>query len=60
MAGLNLLYCLPEPISRLQECICDRWRLQTSTATQNPSPTYMALTTRAADYVVSELKKKNL
>ena len=32
----------------------------TSTATQNPSLTYMALTVRAADYAVKELKKKNL
>jgi choline dehydrogenase-like flavoprotein len=32
----------------------------TSTATQNPSLTYMALTARAADFAVSELKKRNL
>lgn len=32
----------------------------TSTATQNPSLTYMALTARAADHAVTELKKKNL
>ena len=32
----------------------------TSTSTQNPSLTYMALTARAADYAVSELKKGNL
>ncbi|GAB3495196.1 GMC family oxidoreductase [Spirosoma knui] len=32
----------------------------TSTATQNPSLTYMAFTARAADFAVSELKKKNL
>lgn len=32
----------------------------TSTSTQNPSLTYMAFTARAADYAVSELKKKNL
>lgn len=32
----------------------------TSTATQNPSLTYMALTARAADYAVKELKKRNL
>jgi choline dehydrogenase-like flavoprotein len=32
----------------------------TSTATQNPSLTYMALTARAADYAVSELKKGNI
>ncbi len=31
-----------------------------STACQNPSLTYMALTARAADYAVSELKKQNL
>ncbi len=32
----------------------------TSTSTQNPSLTYMALTARAVDYAVSELKKQNL
>jgi choline dehydrogenase-like flavoprotein len=32
----------------------------TSSANQNPSVTYMALTARAVDYAVSELKKKNL
>jgi choline dehydrogenase-like flavoprotein len=32
----------------------------TSTATQNPSLTYMALTARAADFAVNELKKQNL
>jgi choline dehydrogenase-like flavoprotein len=32
----------------------------TSTACQNPSLTYMALTARAVDYAVSELKKMNL
>jgi choline dehydrogenase-like flavoprotein len=32
----------------------------TSTACQNPSITYMALTARAADYAVRELKKQNL
>lgn len=32
----------------------------TSTATQNPSLTYMALTARAVDYAVKELKKRNL
>ncbi|HET7896198.1 MAG TPA: GMC family oxidoreductase, partial [Flavisolibacter sp.] len=32
----------------------------TSTSTQNPSLTYMALSARAADYAVSELKKGNL
>lgn len=31
-----------------------------STACQNPSITYMALTARACDYAVKELKKKNL
>jgi choline dehydrogenase-like flavoprotein len=32
----------------------------TSSACQNPSLTYMALTARAADYAVNELKKQNL
>jgi choline dehydrogenase-like flavoprotein len=32
----------------------------TSTSTQNPSLTYMALTARAADYAVKELKAKRL
>lgn len=32
----------------------------TSSASQNPSLTYMALTARACDYAVSELKKMNL
>ena len=32
----------------------------TSSACQNPSLTYMALTARAADYAVNELKKGNL
>jgi choline dehydrogenase-like flavoprotein len=32
----------------------------TSTACQNPSLTYMALTARAADYAVRELKKQNI
>ena len=32
----------------------------TSSACQNPSITYMALTARAADYAISELKKGNL
>lgn len=32
----------------------------TSSACQNPSLTYMALTARAADYAVSELKKGNI
>ncbi len=32
----------------------------TSSACQNPSLTYMAITARAADYAVSELKKGNL
>jgi hypothetical protein len=31
-----------------------------STACQNPSLTYMALTARAADYAVQELKRQNL
>jgi choline dehydrogenase-like flavoprotein len=32
----------------------------TSVSTQNPSLTFMALTARAADYAVKELKKRNL
>lgn len=32
----------------------------TSSANQNPSITYMALTARAAEYAVSELKKRNI
>jgi choline dehydrogenase-like flavoprotein len=32
----------------------------TSTSTQNPSLTYMAITARAADYALSQLKKGNL
>jgi choline dehydrogenase-like flavoprotein len=32
----------------------------TSSACQNPSLTYMAITARAADYAVAELKKRNL
>ncbi len=32
----------------------------TSSACQNPSLTYMALTARACDYAVNELKKRNL
>jgi choline dehydrogenase-like flavoprotein len=32
----------------------------TSTSTQNPSLTYMALTARAVDYAVSEMKKGNI
>jgi choline dehydrogenase-like flavoprotein len=32
----------------------------TSTSTQNPSLTYMALTARAADFAVRELKKGNI
>ncbi|TDS11676.1 GMC oxidoreductase [Sphingobacterium paludis] len=32
----------------------------TSSACQNPSLTYMAMTARAADYAVSELKKNNI
>jgi hypothetical protein len=32
----------------------------TSTSTQNPSLTFMALTARAANHAVEELKKGNL
>jgi choline dehydrogenase-like flavoprotein len=31
-----------------------------SSACQNPSLTYMALTARAADFAVNELKRRNL
>jgi hypothetical protein len=31
-----------------------------STACQNPSLTYMALTARACDYAVAEMKKQDL
>jgi choline dehydrogenase-like flavoprotein len=31
-----------------------------STACQNPSLTYMAITARAADFAVNELKQRNL
>jgi hypothetical protein len=32
----------------------------TSNSTQNPSLTFMAITARAADYAVKELRKGNL
>jgi choline dehydrogenase-like flavoprotein len=32
----------------------------TSTSTQNPSLTYMAMTARAANYAIDEMKKGNL
>jgi hypothetical protein len=32
----------------------------TSTGSQNPTLTYMAITVRAADYAVEEMKKRNL
>jgi choline dehydrogenase-like flavoprotein len=32
----------------------------TSGGSQNPSLTYMALTARACDYAISELKKQNI
>jgi choline dehydrogenase-like flavoprotein len=32
----------------------------TSTACQNPSLTYMAMTARAVDFAVNELKRRNL
>ena len=32
----------------------------TSTSCQNPTLTYMAMTVRAVDYAVGELKKRNL
>ena len=39
---------------------CTDGAAMTSSACQNPSLTYMALTARAANYAVSELKKRNL
>jgi hypothetical protein len=32
----------------------------TSTSTQNPSLTYMAITARAVDYAVKEMKKSTI
>jgi hypothetical protein len=32
----------------------------TSTGSQNPTLTYMAITARAANYAVEEMKKRNL
>jgi hypothetical protein len=32
----------------------------TSTGTQNPTLTYMAITARAANYAIEELKKGNI
>jgi choline dehydrogenase-like flavoprotein len=32
----------------------------TSTSTQNPSLTYMALTARAVDYAINEMKRGNI
>jgi choline dehydrogenase-like flavoprotein len=34
--------------------------MMTSSSCVNPSITYMALTARAADYAVSEMKKRNI
>ena len=39
---------------------CTDGSAMTSAGCQNPSLTYMALTARAADHAVSELKKGNL
>ena len=39
---------------------CTDGAAMTSSACQNPSLTYMALTARAADYAVKEMKKQNL
>jgi len=40
--------------------VTDHGACMTLTETQNPSLTYMALTARAVDYAVAEMKKGNL
>ena len=44
----------------VKKCFVTDGACMTSSACQNPSITYMALTARAADYAVGELKKNNL
>jgi choline dehydrogenase-like flavoprotein len=51
--GWNQLHHCPNVIVSDGACM-------TSTSTQNPSITYMALAARAANHVVDELKKRNL
>jgi choline dehydrogenase-like flavoprotein len=43
-----------------ENVFCTDGSAMTSAGCQNPSLTYMALTARAADYAVSEMKKGNL
>jgi len=43
-----------------QNVFCTDGAAMTSAGCQNPSLTYMALTARAADYAVSEMKKGNI
>jgi choline dehydrogenase-like flavoprotein len=51
--GWNQMHAIPNVFVTDGACM-------TSGAAQNPSITYMALTARAADYAVKELKKRNL
>lgn len=51
--GFNQMYLAPNVFVTDGACM-------TSTGTQNPSITYMALTARAVDYAVKEMKKGNI
>jgi choline dehydrogenase-like flavoprotein len=51
--GHNQMHAVPNVFVTDGSCM-------TSSACQNPSLTYMALTARAVDYAVSELKKRNI
>lgn len=51
--GFNQMHLAPNVFVTDGACM-------TSTGTQNPSITYMALTARAVDYAVNELKKGNI
>ena len=51
--GFNQVHAVPNLFITDGSCM-------TSSAWQNPSLTYMALTARACDFAVNELKKKNL
>jgi choline dehydrogenase-like flavoprotein len=51
--GFNQLHACPNVLVTDGACM-------TSTATQNPSLTYMALTARAADQAVKEMRRGNL
>jgi hypothetical protein len=46
--------------SQLQKCFVTDGACMTSTGNQSPSILYMALTARAANFAISELKKGNL